>query len=1046
MVTFVTVFLGLVTGLMPVSVAVSDVPDSPAIAAVELRLNGDLVGTMRGEPWTLACDFGPTLEPHLLEAVAYDAQGREVSQTRQWVNLPRNPAELTLIVDGTEEARRARWLWESLDGQPPENLQITLDGQPQTAGLGGWFDLPAAQPGELRFLSAKANHRGQTYSAELALGEGMDDRVTTELTAVPVLLPRKLSIRDELPTVESMRGWFMVDGKPLRVVAVEKGPMDLVMVQDQAEGFQTRFFRLAQEVLSLSEQRGRANVRFTKEGDRLRVLIPTAETPPEATVPAQTFPLSGDLSITRRPFINSLGFSVRSKAVPEGGRQRLADAVALAGLIASANHRPRAVVLMHRGESQDESFYTLDQAREFLERLRVPLAVWTPDRRDPATVDGAWALSTTNKLFQASTDLRIHLDRQAIVWVEGRHLLHTVGLGRAAAGHIELVNGRVPRAADKPDRDLPEADVAAWDDPASSPAMAAETTRVATGDGAEMPMLDADGEPIGSFIDSVDVDVVNVDVVVSDRRGRRITDLTAADFEIFEDGQPVEIVHFTPPVEAHRGVTAEGRDAVEEDTGEDGAEVSMAFTDQPLHVVTIIDTERLRTRYRRDMVDAVRGFIDELPPSSEVLLAVPNRGIRVIQPFTSDRAKLTEALDLIESVLVGRPDEGKNSRQLLTALGEQIRQLEASEDAGLIEGAQRLRETGILEARNEVDNQRRAMRETYGVLRTFVNSLGGIEGRKSLFYLGDGLTLDPAAFLNRAATSSLGLNPAEAFRLGADGRGEMNRIMTDILEMANANGVTIYTATPNRAIGMGDVEDLDTGSLGERIDVERDLAAEVAEATCMMSTTTGGLCQPGGSEPQQMLTKARTDLGTAYSLAYTPRPRAEDGKDDYRKIEVKLARKGLKVRHRQGYRPTDPSEVRRQRLAAALRFAAEDNPLGLSVEAGAAQPVDGDMVVIPFDVSIPASSVALLPMAGSSERMARLELLVQVQAGDNNVTGVQEFPLRFRMSEAQLATDGAKHVHRVNLTLPKRGERIAVGVWDTIGRSGSYLGLNLTQP
>ena len=40
------------------------------------------------------------------------------------------------------------------------------------------------------------------------------------------------------------------------------------------------------------------------------------------------------------------------------------------------------------------------------------------------------------------------------------------------------------------------------------------------------------------------VNVVNVEAFVTDRQGRPVTDLTAADFEVEEDGQPVTLTNF----------------------------------------------------------------------------------------------------------------------------------------------------------------------------------------------------------------------------------------------------------------------------------------------------------------------------------------------------------------------------------------------------------------------------------------------------------------------------------------------------------------------
>ncbi|HEX2223770.1 MAG TPA: hypothetical protein VHN15_06170, partial [Thermoanaerobaculia bacterium] len=47
-----------------------------------------------------------------------------------------------------------------------------------------------------------------------------------------------------------------------------------------------------------------------------------------------------------------------------------------------------------------------------------------------------------------------------------------------------------------------------------------------------------------SFFGSVDVNVVTVEVFVTDKDGKFVPGLTQADFEILEDGKPVEITNF----------------------------------------------------------------------------------------------------------------------------------------------------------------------------------------------------------------------------------------------------------------------------------------------------------------------------------------------------------------------------------------------------------------------------------------------------------------------------------------------------------------------
>ena len=47
-----------------------------------------------------------------------------------------------------------------------------------------------------------------------------------------------------------------------------------------------------------------------------------------------------------------------------------------------------------------------------------------------------------------------------------------------------------------------------------------------------------------SFGETVEVNVVNVDVYATDKSGNQVTDLRKGDFQVFEDGKPVDISNF----------------------------------------------------------------------------------------------------------------------------------------------------------------------------------------------------------------------------------------------------------------------------------------------------------------------------------------------------------------------------------------------------------------------------------------------------------------------------------------------------------------------
>ncbi|HEY4590970.1 MAG TPA: hypothetical protein VIJ61_01100, partial [Thermoanaerobaculia bacterium] len=62
---------------------------------------------------------------------------------------------------------------------------------------------------------------------------------------------------------------------------------------------------------------------------------------------------------------------------------------------------------------------------------------------------------------------------------------------------------------------------------------------------ASVPSRAAQESPAGeSFKESIEVSVVNLDVYVTDKKGQPITGLKKEDFQVFEDGNPVEITNF----------------------------------------------------------------------------------------------------------------------------------------------------------------------------------------------------------------------------------------------------------------------------------------------------------------------------------------------------------------------------------------------------------------------------------------------------------------------------------------------------------------------
>lgn len=412
---FVTLFLGLTSGPWPVTVMTA-----PVVASAEIHLDGAAVATLRGEPWSATVDFGPDLEPHQLTVVGFDSAGHETGRTTQWVNMPQPDVLVDVVLERDARGRvvAARVGWASKQGIQPAELEAELDGTRLEVAALDRIPLPSIDMARAHVLRVSLAFGAVGDSTrEVVLGGTVGGEVSAELTAVPALL-RKAT--DQV-SAEQLQGLLQVGGKAARVVAVEKGPVTLAMVVDSA----------AQERLQATGMQWAVGERrkglYSVEGrDRLFLVDsrPGAAMGPSQR-PASVFPtrVFPDVSRFALPgILASLTPFPESPVVP-----RLAEAVAVAGILAAGGQGRRAVVLVVGSEVARAD---LQRSARFLSALGVPLHVWSlgseaPDAR--AGVGGVWREVCSGSrchpewLGEANAELQRDVSRQLLVWIEGTH-------------------------------------------------------------------------------------------------------------------------------------------------------------------------------------------------------------------------------------------------------------------------------------------------------------------------------------------------------------------------------------------------------------------------------------------------------------------------------------------------------------------------------------------------------------------------------------------------------------------------------------------------
>ncbi len=428
MIAFVTLLLGLISGVYPIEVTVGG-----AVTAVEYRLDGVPVARRDGPPWIAPVDLGSELRPRELTVVALGAEGQEIARASQWLNLPRPPAEVEIVLEKGAEGRpgAAQLTWQSVSGVKPATVGLTLDGEALRVDGAGRGLLPKVDLKVLHVLTAELWFPpGLLARKDVAFGGEYGSEVSTELTAVPV----RLRPGAALPAPEGLQEWFTAAGQLVSAVAVEDGPGKLIVVRVPTgrEVLDELVTRLRRPTLPALRSKMRLG-----EDDRIRFLSLYTSRFRGSKVPSELFDLSKELTRADGGLFWLLSNSRLLKEA-HGPALRIADAVAVAGLQATADNRRRTVVLVLGGNVRDSSHYSPETVRRYLDSVHVPLFVWSLyGSPTPRGWGGSEDVSTLEKLELAVDRLRTALDSQRIVWLEGRHLPQSIVLTPAARG-VEL--------------------------------------------------------------------------------------------------------------------------------------------------------------------------------------------------------------------------------------------------------------------------------------------------------------------------------------------------------------------------------------------------------------------------------------------------------------------------------------------------------------------------------------------------------------------------------------------------------------------------------
>jgi VWFA-related protein len=545
-----------------------------------------------------------------------------------------------------------------------------------------------------------------------------------------------------------------------------------------------------------------------------------------------------------------------------------------------------------------------------------------------------------------------------------------------------------------------------------------------------------ESEPDDPFVETVDVNLVNVDVYVTDDQGRRVTDLTPADFEVFEDGRPVEITNFYAVEDRtyRRGSPAAPGPVMDPAEGLDEPsaralplieleQVGEVPESQRLHLVIYIDNLNIRPFDRNKVMRELRRFLhDHVTSDDKVMVISFQRTTKIQLPFTSDLREVFDALLEMERDSALR-ESGDSERQ------EVLRSIEMARSHS--------------EALSHVELYANSIYNDINVsldaLKRLTGSLAGLPGRKALLHVSSGMPLvaadDLFLLLDR-------IWPDEKFsgKLMAS-RYSARRGYRELGARAAASRVTFYTidATGLRSHGSLSAEYGGRGgNLGDRASlVEVDFArfSNETEPLQSLALDTGGLASFNTNNFFDALDRIGDDFGTYYSLGYLTSHTA-DGR--FHSIDVEVKRKGLEVRHREGFRSRTPEALVNDSTFASLLYDRVSNGLDIEIELDTPRSNGEGDFLVPIQVKVPISRIALIPRDEIHHGILRVSLAVIDEEGRLSPVDQQRIPVDIPGADLDVAL-GKYYVYTAELLMRKGKQKVAVGVRDDYSGESSFV-------
>ena len=515
------------------------------------------------------------------------------------------------------------------------------------------------------------------------------------------------------------------------------------------------------------------------------------------------------------------------------------------------------------------------------------------------------------------------------------------------------------------------------------------------------PPAAAAQEPSSIFGEQIDVRVVNVEAVVVDKQGNRVTGLRPEDFRLRVDGQETPIEYFTEvrggqAVAPGEGGAASGAD----ERALPGLPALAPGTPVGTSYLVFIDDYFSIDSRRDEVLRKLKGDLGRLGPEDRMaIVAFDGRKVEMLSTWSNAERTLSRALD--EAML--RPAYG------FQRLAE-LRHFQSRSDIGTFATDRRFS--------NRLELDELAYIQTVGaqVQRSVAASVAALRGfaqppgRKVMLLFSGGWPFSPADYVLN--------DPGNPVLTREVPRGE--DLLRPLADTANLLGYTIYAVDVPGVEAQGP-----DASMGSPRTVGLNLREHEIHASLeYVARQTGGRALLNGLRADALQTAA-SDTRSYYWLGFTPTRQRNDERHD---VRIEVTRPGLEVRTRNSFLDLSRKTEVSMMVESAMLFGTPPGSAAMPIEIGRPEKAGRREMVVPVALAIPMNAISMVPYEG--KQVAELELRVAALDDNGNRAEVPVIPIRLSADEVPPANSYVRYDTKLRLRRMKH--HLVLAVFDPV--------------